>query len=759
MKPVVLLFFVISISINSFSQWTQTSGPDGAKSHEVFYVENYLFVNGYNGGVYRSADKGLTWESVNNGLPVDFRCYTMDVEDNKLYIGTSNGVYFSDNLGDSWQLLTSADLYAYSLEVSGDEIFVGSADNVAIQYSPDGGATWEQKYGSQRARHILKFGNTLWVGTGSKLCSSPDNGTTWRPSNLDIIVSSLDSADGDLFISGNDQYGFFGVYRSADNGSSWIQILSTQETNIPSSGFLKLGNTVYVLGFTSLYYSDDNGTTWTTSLLPHSYNFYQETFMTHIDSELFVSFGDGILSTADRGETWEQRNISYKNHSIIQLAKTNQSIACYSEFNGVYVSKDNGDNWKWIPDHDAYRPRQIYAYDNVIVVSYLLGIYRSDDEGETWQKIFTLTDDISGTHAIPDVHLTGWKDSLIFCTYKGVYFSTDMGTSWDLKPVSTFDTDAYIFKSFFQRDTVVLLTQKEFFYSIDFGKTWQKREIPGGLPSSYYSVTDMLFSKSDMTMSTQFGLYKSTDLGITWKRNDCIPDPNIYDMELVDQTLVIATYTGVYASQNGVDWYAVHDGLQNARTMAIAISGQLSFVGTWGKSVWKRPLADLLTPGKILVDADEVPKPLIEGTCSAVTVVNAAQQFLIKWYKDGVLIPNENGIKLQTTGAGIYQASFENNCDLKTSDEMSVGNTKNPDPEIYNVMTVNGDGKNDYYFVDAGLIGSRLNIYNRWGEIIYSNASYENDWSPTEIAGGLYFYAIESKCLGTFKGVLTILKP
>jgi photosystem II stability/assembly factor-like uncharacterized protein len=762
MKSVLFLFFVFLSSTNAFAQWTSTSGPIGAKSNEIFFVENYLFANGYNGGVYRSANKGKSWESVNNGLPVDSRCWAMDAEDNKLYVSTFHGIYFSDDLGNSWHALTNTNLTGFSIEVSGDEIFVGSSNNVDLQYSPDGGATWERKSSSasqEGVRHLLKWENTLWLGTDSKIYRSTDQGTSWSPSAPNVRVSSLDSADSHLFVSGNDEYGFFGVYRSANNGASWVQILSTPETNIPVSGFIKIGNTLYVSGFASLYYSDDDGLTWTTQLLPQSFNFNKQTFMTHDGDELFVSYGDGILFTADRGATWERRNIDYKNHTVIQLARTNQSIVSLSEDNGVSISKDDGTSWKWIPDHDPYRPRQIYAHDNTIVVSYLLGLYKSEDEGETWKKIFTLTDDIPGPHAIPDVHLTGWKETLLYSTYKGVYFSKDMGISWDLWPISTFATDSYIVKSFIRGDTAVLVTEKEFFFSTDLGATWKKQIVPEGLSPSYYSVTDMLFDQSYIIMSTFFGLYKSTDLGISWRRSECIPDRLIFDMDEVGGTLILSTFSGVYASQNGGGWYAVRDGLEGARTLAMVVKGQVSYVGTWGKSVWKRPLADLLRPGEILMASAVVPKPLVEHTCSSITVVNATPQVQLKWYKDGALIPNETGTTLKTKGNGKYQVSFENNCDLLFSDEVTLGNTPTPELEVYNVITANGDGKNDYYFVDDNLLGSRLNVYNRWGEIIYSNQSYENNWSPAEISGGQYFYRIDHECFGVIKGVLTILKP
>jgi hypothetical protein len=77
---------------------------------------------------------------------------------------------------------------------------------------------------------------------------------------------------------------------------------------------------------------------------------------------------------------------------------------------------------------------------------------------------------------------------------------------------------------------------------------------------------------------------------------------------------------------------------------------------------------------------------------------------------------------------------------------------------LYNIVTVNNDKRNDRYTLDERLTGSKLTVINRWGEVIYAADSYENDWSADQVSPGQYFCLIESKCYGTYKSLLTIVK-
>ncbi|CAN5434287.1 hypothetical protein BH09BAC5_BH09BAC5_01250 [soil metagenome] len=60
-----------------------------------------------------------------------------------------------------------------------------------------------------------------------------------------------------------------------------------------------------------------------------------------------------------------------------------------------------------------------------------------------------------------------------------------------------------------------------------------------------------------------------------------------------------------------------------------------------------------------------------------------------------------------------------------------------------NVVTPNGDGKNDELFFQNLLDypNADLTVYNRWGNLIYSNHDYKNDWKPN-VVDGTYYYVL-----------------
>ena len=79
-------------------------------------------------------------------------------------------------------------------------------------------------------------------------------------------------------------------------------------------------------------------------------------------------------------------------------------------------------------------------------------------------------------------------------------------------------------------------------------------------------------------------------------------------------------------------------------------------------------------------------------------------------------------------------------------------NIKGPDSAadcfVPNLITPNGDGENESFFIPCieAFPGSRLTIYNRYGNKIYHTEDYQNDWEGTyrgkPLPDGTYFYQL-----------------
>jgi gliding motility-associated-like protein len=59
-----------------------------------------------------------------------------------------------------------------------------------------------------------------------------------------------------------------------------------------------------------------------------------------------------------------------------------------------------------------------------------------------------------------------------------------------------------------------------------------------------------------------------------------------------------------------------------------------------------------------------------------------------------------------------------------------------------NIITPNGDGVNDFFYLDdaTSQLKNEIFIVNRWGEQVFYAAPYQNNFSGEELSEGVYFY-------------------
>jgi hypothetical protein len=109
------------------------------------------------------------------------------------------------------------------------------------------------------------------------------------------------------------------------------------------------------------------------------------------------------------------------------------------------------------------------------------------------------------------------------------------------------------------------------------------------------------------------------------------------------------------------------------------------------------------------------------------------------------------------TEPGTYSIAVTNSCGT-TTDEVVV-TVKDPGAVIIpNVITPNGDDKNEHFQLPEAAQGSAVSIYNRWGTRIFHDAGYANTWPQQVPSTGTYFYTIQGLCIGERKGAIYVVE-
>ena len=254
---------ILAISFG-YSQWTQSEGTEGLDMQAVISYNNFDFAGGAT-GTYRSSDQAFSFQTSNNGNDSNgpSRAYTYD--ELYIYVGTSQGVFRSDNNGDSWipksNGLTSGLTHAL-IKVNSRLFHTGP---FGVSMSNNLGENWTAAgLSGYDVRCITNIEDTLFVGTiGDGLFKSTDWGENWSPINNGSISSNfraIQSKGNILFAGGQNGTG---VFRSTNFGNNW-ELLTNGISSAAYRGFA-IKDQLIVAGSTGagVFYSIDNGDNWT----------------------------------------------------------------------------------------------------------------------------------------------------------------------------------------------------------------------------------------------------------------------------------------------------------------------------------------------------------------------------------------------------------------------------------------------------------------------------------------------------------------
>lgn len=369
------------ISTDAGSTWTALTGAPNA-GHMAFDTTGRVYV-----GWYYSDDEGDNWTSFGTGGNYSHIMMPDPTNNNILYDTSVPGFSKSTDQGLTWtdsvENITAVEVTAISQAADKNYVWVATQNGPAVSsdFLSDN-PTWQYMPISE---NFLSSGyDAVWVNpddtnyvvasSSQALHYSVDGGLTWTAATVDITLTGaifqiVNDADNNLYavvgpnVSTGSPTG--GVIKSVDNGATWTSLNFPNNSAARSIAAANDGN-IYVGAHSSLggVYKF-NGSGWKKLDVPDDYE-YMAIIVDPQDVNTIYALARnaGVYKSADKGETWKQKNEGLGDVDDEFYEFNALSIQTSTDPNSLYLSGVKNGTLKGV-------------------------IYKSSDGAENWNKLYT----------------------------------------------------------------------------------------------------------------------------------------------------------------------------------------------------------------------------------------------------------------------------------------------------------------------------------------------------------------------------------
>ena len=360
--------------------------------------DDNIYAATWGDGVYKSDDHGDTWARISDGLDVlHINDIDFDASGNAYAATEGGGVYFLGAGTTTWQAYSDAGLTNKEVRAIAvadeDNIYAGTYGSGVFKTNEDG--SWvkiNKGLHFQDIRHleITGAGNIIIAATwGGGVYRSLDGGLTWKEQNTGLngkyIKDMKINSGGEIFVSALGE----GVYFSANQGLSWAKFLNTYPEN-----------EIYCFSFNS----DNQLVIGTASMGVHWFDdaiFYEwtDTDITSVGVNAMVTAANGDIFTAipyygvykseNKGRDWER--VGFNNNNGFELLETNRfsgRLFTFVDDTGLFFSDNRGDSWQDM-GLATERISDVAGAQNgdIYVAAENSGLLKSDDDGATFDVV------------------------------------------------------------------------------------------------------------------------------------------------------------------------------------------------------------------------------------------------------------------------------------------------------------------------------------------------------------------------------------
>ncbi len=455
--------------------------------------------------LYRTVDGGKNWIS-SRGFGV---VYAIEPKGTSVYLGTSDGVYRSQDRGVSFTRTA-----AFSNRV------------VGLTTTADG---------------------TIYIAQSTGVLRSTNGGITFTPTGLiNVSVNNVRAAaDGTVYATAGQN-----LYVTRDQGSSWSISVPASKVDLGAPSYLgglnvAPDNTVIANINGALVKSVDRGNTWVTINAPFIVNrgitgVAQDTANPQIVYALNAR-GD-VNKSIDGGKLWAKINSTCPDGTCGAYAVRHfyaPNAILFVGSNPLRYSTNGGVTFAdaifiggATPVYDIV---QAGTNSGTFYASTRLGIYKSTDRGVTWAKASVgLPSTVTPTAIAVDTQngntvYIGTTDAPFISNAKVLYKSVDGANTWALAglPLTTTITSIKAVAG----KTFVSSYGSGLFYSDNGGQTWSSRNV-GTTSAKLARVIVDAARPANMFLAGERGqVYQSIDGALNWSLiNYRLPEIDVDDL-------------------------------------------------------------------------------------------------------------------------------------------------------------------------------------------------------------------------------------
>jgi len=564
-------------------QWT-VLGPDGGDVRSLSYDPknpDHVYLGTSTGSIFASEDGGHNWTRFAHlGTGDDYVLDHIVVDPQNprnVYVAAwsvenqqAGDLFRSHNGGKNWDVLPGMrgkSIRALDIADSNSKtLIVGALDGVFR--SDDGGDSWRQisppNHGDIHNIESIavdpKDPNTVYAGTWHLAWKTADGGATWNRINKGMIEDSdvfsiiVDSSNPSVVFAS----ACSGIYKSESAGASFSKIqgipfsarrtrVLKQDPNNPS--------TVYAGTTEGLWKTTDAGKTWKRVSNPEVV--VNDVMIDPRNSSrvLLATDRSGVLASNDGATTFSASNHGYTHRYVTTiLADKNDPKTVYvgvvndKEFGGVFAFRDGGSEWQQksagLGGRDVLTLQQAASGD--LVAGTNKGIFLLARNTGDWKPMNSIVNEKVSSRTVVKAG-------------KKVRVESKTATKATLDArVSDIDTSS---------STWYAATSAGLFRSVNQGKSWSGGQVMGR--SDFVSVQA---SGTLIAAATRSQVFTSTDNGTTWK---AAPLPSYIVVKTVTMApstnIVVATHQGAYHSgDSGATWEHVVNGLPDKNISSVS---------------------------------------------------------------------------------------------------------------------------------------------------------------------------------------------